>query len=315
MGDFTRRLPPDALSSLRALADSPGEHWWKHLLSLWRSSGTDAGRHGLRLAVRDGYLSFYRRGQSVARVGFSRGRPHLDIHAKYAFGRGETAQAYARLAGTAVSCGKSGRTSVYDGLPTLLAWITEADSHGGPEKALVDDAVADNRTVVDLEMGLPAWEGKAAASRIDCVAVESGADGGRPARIVFWEAKAIGDGRLRSRSRPEVADQFDDYRRYVEDDRRRACVRSAYREVCRLLIKMQAMAAQLGNDAPLDPVIADVAEGKVDLEVDHEPRLLIFGGEGHRVAGGWDGHLAKLKLDHGIPCLVVESRPFRFCRP
>jgi hypothetical protein len=71
----------------------------------------------------------------------------------------------------------------------------------------------------------------------------------------------------------------------------------------------------MGRTDPLDPAVLAVADGAVDLRTDPEPRLLIFGGEGHHVAGGWDGHLAKLRRDHAIPCLVVERRPFRFCRP
>jgi hypothetical protein len=44
-------------------------HWWKDLLTLWRPSGQPTKEdYGLRLAIRDGYMNFYRRGQSVARV-------------------------------------------------------------------------------------------------------------------------------------------------------------------------------------------------------------------------------------------------------
>jgi hypothetical protein len=71
----------------------------------------------------------------------------------------------------------------------------------------------------------------------------------------------------------------------------------------------------MGRTDPLDPALLAVADGAVDLRTDPEPRLLVFGGEGHYVAGGLDEHLAKLRCDHGIPCFVVERRPFRFCRP
>ena len=314
MSEFTRRLRSDALASLWSLTDVPGEHWWKHLLSLWRPSGTAAGRQGLRLAIRDNCLNFYLRGQSVARVAFARGRPYLETHVKYAFGRDETGHEYARLSDTTVSCMKLGTSCAYEGLPTLLGWVAEADAHGGAEKTLVDDLVADNGTVIDLEMGLPAWGEKKTPSRMDCVALEPDEGSGPFARIVFWEAKVIGDGRLRSRSRPEVADQFEGYRRYLQDDGHRARVVEAYAEVCRLLCEVHRMAARLGRIDPLDPAVLAVADGRYGLSIDPTPRLLIFGGEGHRVAGGWDGHLAKLRRDHCIPCLVVEGRPFHFRR-
>jgi hypothetical protein len=56
MSGFTRKLRRDALASLWSITDTRGDHWWKHLLSLWRPNGTAAGRQGLRLAMRDNYL-------------------------------------------------------------------------------------------------------------------------------------------------------------------------------------------------------------------------------------------------------------------
>jgi hypothetical protein len=248
----------------------------------------------------------------VARVGFTRGQPHLDIHVKYAFGRGETAQEYARLDGTTVSCRKLGRSHAYNGLSTLLGWIDEADAYGGDEKTLVDDLVADNGTVIDLEMGLPAWEHGKTPARIDCVALEPDAGGRASARIVFWEAKLIGDGRLRSRSKPEVANQFQAYRRYLQDDSHRARVGDAYAEVCRLLCELHRMASRLDRIDPLHPAVLAAGGTGYGLSIDPAPRLFVFGGEGHHVAGGWEKHLTKLRHDHGVPCLVVERRPFHF---
>jgi hypothetical protein len=216
--------------------------------------------------------------------------------------------------GTTVSCAKLGRRCEYAGLPTLLGWIAEADTHGGAEKTLVDDLVADNPTVIDLEMGLPAWGARKTPSRMDCVALERD-EGGRGTSIVFCEAKVIGDARLRSRSRPEVVDQFDAYRRYLDEDHHRARVLAAYRETCRLLREVHGMAARLRRADPLDTSVLAAAAGRLDIGIDPTPRLVIFSGDGHRIAGGWDGHLAKLRRDHGIPCLVVERRPFRLNRP
>jgi hypothetical protein len=139
---------------------------------------------------------------------------------------------------------------------------------------------------IDLEMGLPAWEHGKTPARIDCVTLEPDAGGGPSARIVFWEAKLIGDGRLRSRSRPEVADQFHAYRRYLQDDSHRAQVGDAYAEVCRLLCELHRMASRLGRIDPLDPAVLAAADTSYGLSIDPTPRLLIFGGEGHRVTGG-----------------------------
>jgi hypothetical protein len=64
-----------------AKSDEP--HWFKDLLSLWRPSGHCSGAEGLRIAIRNGYLNFYRLGQSVARVYCVSGELVADVHYKY----------------------------------------------------------------------------------------------------------------------------------------------------------------------------------------------------------------------------------------
>jgi hypothetical protein len=62
------------------------------LLSLWRPDGTPSGEFGLRLAIRDGKMNFYRRGQSVGRVSLDgHRRPVLSVHAKYVLPKEERA--------------------------------------------------------------------------------------------------------------------------------------------------------------------------------------------------------------------------------
>jgi hypothetical protein len=84
-GQFGRRFNT---SALEGFADHPEGGWWRDLLRLWRPAGVpidtdDPNDLGLRLAVRNGYLNFYRQGQSVGKVAFDRsGRPCVDLHAK-----------------------------------------------------------------------------------------------------------------------------------------------------------------------------------------------------------------------------------------
>lgn len=67
-------------------AKSAEPHWFKDLLSLWRPSGHPSGDHGLRLAIRNGYLNFYRLGQSFARVAYVSGKLIAEVHYKYVLG-------------------------------------------------------------------------------------------------------------------------------------------------------------------------------------------------------------------------------------
>ena len=64
--------------------------------------------------------------------------------------------------------------------------------------------------IVDLEMGLPAVDGRKKPLRLHVVSLEQAADG---IRLVFWEGKKMGDGRLRSKvHKPRVFEQIDAYR-------------------------------------------------------------------------------------------------------
>jgi hypothetical protein len=55
---FERRLIGWEAFENAASSDEP--HWFKDLLRLWRPSGHCSGAEGLRVAIRNGYLNFYR---------------------------------------------------------------------------------------------------------------------------------------------------------------------------------------------------------------------------------------------------------------
>jgi hypothetical protein len=309
MAKFARTLRPQALKTLRRLAEAPGQNWWKDLLALWSPSGTVAGVDGLRLAVRKNYLNFYLRGQSIARVGFTiAGEPFVETHVKYAFGPAENAQAYARLKGTEIWRGNAITAMNYNGATTLGEWISRAQKHIGSEKRCVDDLLAQNPSIIDLEMGLPADGERKTAQRIDFVALEQCSCG---LQIVFWEAKLADDSRLRSRSQPEVLNQLRIYKSYLEDIVHAEGVKIAYRTVCQVLFELHAMVPGL---PPLSPLVTEAAKPESHLEVDPLPRLVIFGGKEYQKKANWDFHLSRLRTWE-IPCLVLESGPYRLSRP
>jgi len=65
------------------LAGQRGNRGVANLLERWVLPGDDAGAHGLRLAVRNGYLNLYVKGQSVGELRLVRGLPRLRLHSKY----------------------------------------------------------------------------------------------------------------------------------------------------------------------------------------------------------------------------------------
>ncbi len=283
MSEFKRRL--DRIERLKSLAASNDENWWKELLRLWRPSGTDAGTHGLRLAIRDNYLNFYRRGQSVARVAFDQnGDPYASVHLKYLGAQGKNAEGYARLKGGVFSCQGRNFSKDYKPEESFREIIEKTLKWGGREKYFVDLAVAHNDSVIDLEIGLPRLDGaEGGAPRMDLALLErSGSDG--QVKVVFWEAKTIDDGRLRALDprNVEVHDQLQKYVTFMEDDReennRRQGVAEAYRAYCRLLIELSEMVPQ-ENLVKLSPLVKLAAQEESDLVVEKRPRLVIFEGQ------------------------------------
>jgi len=303
MSQFQRGLRPVALNALQALAT--GRNWWSDLLSLWCPSGLSApgGRFGLRLAVRNNYLNFYHQGQSVARVAMTRtGKPVAKVHVKYAFGPDEQAQEYATLTGTEITR-PNGKTSLpYQGIDTLNEWIDRASCYKGTEKTFVEEVVADNPEVIDLEMGLPAWSGYKTALRMDVVAVERR---DRKLNIVFWEAKRMSDARIKSRTDPEIFTQIQNYKNYVEAGHHRDDIVEAYRRSCATMVQLHAMAGGDKAIGRLDPIVEEAANPKSSLDVDPIPRLLICE---DKPSKAWIDHETKLRTGN-VKVLLCKNRP------
>jgi hypothetical protein len=308
MSFFDRKLPAPAMArleeNLRNIA------WLADLFGRWRPAGTpldvDGQSKGLRLAIRNGYLNFYRCGQSIARVTFAAdGSPRAETHHKY-LTPGATGQRYAQL-----------KTEHWSGLDRSLRFDPATfdrcieqvhdGGHDGAEKTFVERVVAANPNVIDMEMGLPAGlrVGNArVAPRMDLVALELDEHTHGRIQVVFWEAKGVTDGRMRCRDpdgTPEVVDQLRKYSVWIDTqeggesnvDR----VSRAYREVCRLLGQMHEAATGAGIDVPpLGPLIRMVATSDERLGVDQIARLLVdASGDDRKFVT--NGHLAKLERE------------------
>ena len=298
MAHFERSLSSAALARLQDLTEE--NTWMRDLVAEWAPNGTCGS---LRLAVRKGYLNFYRLGQSVANVRCGTGRrpPTLKVHEKYVrpCARG---QRYLKV------CPYGGRDDrgfpcKWGGREMLRAWIHNSESHANCDKKCIDALLTVSPKVIDLEMALPAWQGRAdskrSAPRMDIVAIEGGAPGS--ARIVFWEAKMIGDSRLRAENSPKVFGQLDSYEEYVSDPDNQDRVKSAYIETCLILGRLHSIASGIRKVASLDSLICAATDPDFRVEVDSKPRLLIFD-DGSSQGRDWNHHLNKLtnKLDDRV---------------
>jgi len=187
MSEFARTLKN--IKALESAAES-WPQWWKDLLSLWRPSGVDSGDYGLRLAIRNNYMNFYRRGQSVARVVInSKGVPTASIHFKYLFKNADVpkGQDYIKLQGEYILLGAESRKQ-YEGIDDLKKWISVINGdhidagYSGDEKKFVDLLVSANPGVIDLEVGIPAWGDQKSAPRMDLVIIKG-------VVLFFWKLK------------------------------------------------------------------------------------------------------------------------------
>jgi hypothetical protein len=248
-------------SAYETAATGPEPHWFKDMLSHWRPSGQECGPFGLRLAIRNGYLNVYRWGQSVAKVQAVRGELQASIHYKYILGErdGYDGPLYLTLKGDQLF---SGRDAVlcYSGPVLPRRWIKAAESYAGREKKLVDQLVACNGNVIDLEMGLPAWIHNNSAIRMDLVAIEHGS-------VVFWEAKTVDDARIRCRGEaPEVLEQLASYAEFLRQDAHVWRIQTAYRQTAGLLVRLSQLAESLGNPIELSAAIIGAASApKLDV--------------------------------------------------
>ncbi|WP_242076331.1 hypothetical protein [Brevundimonas diminuta] len=301
---FARGLSEVQMAGL-ARAMELQRHWWRDLLYLWRPSGHETGDYGLRLAVRDGYLNFYRRGQSVARVAFSKGgEPHLSVHAKYVVSDAERSLPnlrYARLKTTEITHAKSPSRN-YDGIDSLKAWIKVVDAHftkEGDEKSLVDQllSVSENSGVIDLEMALPAWEENKSAPRMDLVAIEGSADG---LELVFGEVKVVGDPRVRCSGqnltvKPEVIKQLSQYQAYLAKPAHREAISQAYLNTAKTLVELNKMAGTLRAAMPLGSAIVEASVSDHLAVPQHAILIVMSCGDFSETR--WDLHRQVLKAE------------------
>jgi hypothetical protein len=268
----------------------------------------------LRLAIRNGSVNFYRSGQSVAKVVVSsKGKIQARIHNKYVCDD-SSAQGYVTLTSAGFKEPGTGRLVRYRGVAHLDKWIANAIRHSGTEKRFIDQVVAHNPNVIDLEMGLPAYSKvreERRAPRMDLVVLESAGDSWK---IVFWEAKLTRDSRVRCSGpaipelKPEVLKQLGDYKKWLWHDNNCELVAAEYQNACRLLVAFHVIAKRF------NPVIEELGAGvrAVAIDgappplVDDKPRLLIDDLQAD-ASFKENGHLDKLR-NTGLHVKVVRSQ-------
>lgn len=305
----------------RLAAPTSASNWWKDLIAAWQPSGCPADDRGLRLAVRENYLNFYRYGQSVALIAFDRhSTPRIEIHIKYINPtvncHPRKLKKYAQVDQSGVITWHDKKIGQYGGDNTLVEWTRNAENialgrsnlaepiktartAADREKPEVDRVARDTRDLIDLEM---AWtpdieqiklapnRKRKGAPRIDIVCLEKISD---QYRVVLWEAKRIRDGRVRAAidELPEVFEQLKRYANFLSSRANCEQVVGAYRNTCEALTTIYEMRSD--QSCGLSGAISEIGKNtKLLTDVDAMPRVVIFGGALHD-RGGWLPHQAR----------------------
>ena len=306
-GKTIRGLSPPLLDALDQLTSEPSDGaWWRDVLR----------RRELMVAVRRDTLNVYYRGASIFQVTFNDGVITPLTHAKYLSRR---QQGLVPLqSGRFAIDAESALWSSY-GPETLSEMMAAAANLAGPEKIGLHALLIASPHVIDVEISLegveetdeqqdgatlaaeeaagdltpPGSTTKGRQDRLDVATLER--DGDR-LRIVFHEAKHFSNAELRASPDrdPKVAGQIGRYRRTLAhhaDDLARS-----YQEVCRALVRIDAMRHRIDPHAPaLDQLIQDVAGSALPPLIDPEPRLVIFGFDRDQREGKvWTQHHLRL---------------------
>lgn len=301
--------------------------WLRDLLIRWHPAGDALNKtsapDSLRLCVRNGYLNFYRAGQSIAAVRLlQNGRPQAEIHNKYVYGPPGQGQSYVKLTAEGYPDKDSGKLIQYE-KDRVKDWIkavngcTDGSGHIGDEKRFVDQIVGKNPNVIDLEMAVPAFEDKNGvrrAPRMDLVALERTGDGWM---VVFWEVKRVDDGRARSRGDvPKVCQkQLMPFAEWLENNQ--DLVAKAYQTVCRCLVEFHGHAKRRRPDIGDlgDGIRAVATPGAPKLSVDLKPRILIDDYTLPDESFTNNKHLEKLRKFYDVQIVQTESEMVLKSRP
>lgn len=211
------------------------------LFSRWCLPGVEnTGPVGLRVGLRDKYVNFYAKGQSVAKLSIRRGLPRVEVHQAYVVGtkrnrsveRIPNAQAYRSFEAEDLASPEV--------VAQITQWVEVAETYASAEKRFVDDLVSSNAGAIDLEMALPANvlpNTTPVAPRMDLVMAQI--DGEGQLSLAFWEAKCATNPELRANNHePRVRAQLEKYVAWVRAGNRLAEVQEAYSNTGRVFLEL-----------------------------------------------------------------------------
>ncbi|MEQ3626220.1 MAG: hypothetical protein ABNH26_13460 [Celeribacter sp.] len=211
------------------------------LFDRWCFPGhTPDGKRMLRLCVRDGYLNFYARGQSVAKLNCLQSGASATIASAYLEGVEKPPH---RTGGRGNQTLSKEMLADLETVERVDVWIRTALTYAGAEKSFVDDLMARHPNAIDLEMGLPKHR-----STMDLVIAQEGDDG---LEIAFWEVKTAANSELRRKEGDaKVVCQVRKYQDWVNSPGNEEAVQAACRSTASILLRLYEHFIPATEDPP-----------------------------------------------------------------
>ncbi|MET4481611.1 hypothetical protein ABIB66_006171 [Bradyrhizobium sp. F1.13.3] len=277
-----RGLSGSQIAGLKGLAESLDDNWWKEVLE----------SNKLLLAVRNGYLNAYVKGQSVFKIGFGKGgsggsEPRLAIHYKYLVKPDlENKDPYVSFDGKTFHLEPDTIVNrEFESKLTLPQLIRTAARFAGAEKSGVHKIASNEPKVIDLEIAFTkaGENGDLSAPRMDIAILVPGETGG--AELVFCEAKCADNPELWNREKAPkgakapatplhstaVIGQIKKYEQFIRAEETQQSLIDGYVSVCKNLVEIgrQSSARQV------DDLVRKIAEG-LNLSIHPHVYLLIY---------------------------------------
>ncbi|MFG1248762.1 hypothetical protein [Xanthobacter flavus] len=275
MAGFKRGIRKSGM--IEALAElATKDSWWRDVLH----------DKSLVIGVRDDYLNVYWRGQSIFKVEMKHDRIVATTHPKYLLNPDLSGQvALDAETGAFALDGFDALTRAYVPGETLGKLKRAAGLFAGEEKEGVQAIVSANPNVVDVEIAFPAEPGSRSVPRIDIATFNETEDG---VKLVFWEAKVLGNPELRTAGDKNVVKQIENYRTRLTQHASE--VIETYRLIARHLV---AFADMSGGARMVAPAVRNVADGApLSLSSPPDVRLIVYGFDADQRDGAWKKLLA-----------------------
>ncbi|OHC76291.1 MAG: hypothetical protein A3G18_06255 [Rhodospirillales bacterium RIFCSPLOWO2_12_FULL_58_28] len=296
MFKFKRGISTDFVKRLNDEYNNGG--WWRSI----------ADDRKLFIAIRDGYLNVYWKGNSLLRLTLDEKKRLVgETHYKYLL-RSELVdnKQYILSYNGKVESFDASKMFLPD-LSSIAALTRAADAYSGDEKAGVHQIILSNPNIIDVEVtfGLEGDNEKSPATRrIDFAALRPTADG---AEIVFYEAKLFSNKEIRAKGNaiPPVVGQIKDYQELLITHTKD--VEHSYRTICGNLAALDGVRGRYNADL--------LASGNAALHVSKNVWLVVFGFDiDQRDGKVWSKHKKKLEETALKDRLLFNGNPKEITR-